>query len=252
MIKKLALLLIISSFIQSCRTQHDVLYFPNIDEINYSMDNYKSPTIQEGDVMTIVVNSYNPELSAPFNLGEGIETNRIGSGSAELNPNAYLVDSDGTIEFPMIGTIQAAGKTRKELTRELKTKISEYIAEPMVNIRIMNFRVTMLGEVNRPGVVQSTSEKLSITEAIAMSGDLSYYAIKDSVLLIRTIDGHRKHSYLNLQDAELINSPYYYLRQNDIVYVMPTKSKAMEFNTKPLTATLTVIGFLTAMFALFR
>lgn len=249
--KKIILTFLIVFTITSCRTQKDVLYLQNIDNIPIELDNFTNPTIQRGDVMTIVVSAYDEALVKPFNLGGGI-ANTTNIAMAELNPNSYLVDGEGNIEFPMLGTINAAGKTRKALSDELQQKISEFIKNPMVNIRIMNFKVTMLGEFNKQGVVNSTSDRINIMEAIANAGGMSYYAIRDSVMLIQTIDGKRHHTFVNLHDANLMNSDYYYLRQNDILYALPTKSRAMEFNTKPITSVLTVLGFLTAIIALFK
>ena len=243
---------IILIFITSCRTQQDVLYIKNINDFVIGQDVYESPKIQSGDVLTIVVSAFDEEIASPFNLGGATSNAMLRGGNADMSPTSYLVTSEGLIDYPMLGKIEAAGKSRQELSDELTKKISEYIDNPIVNIRILNFRVTMLGEVNQPGIIESPSEKLNIFEAIARAGDLSYYAIRDSVLLIRTLEGERKHEFVNLQDAEIMNSEYYYLRQNDIVYVLPTKSKAMELNTEPLTATLTVIGFITAMIALFK
>ncbi|MGI9526590.1 MAG: polysaccharide biosynthesis/export family protein, partial [Weeksellaceae bacterium] len=248
--KKILLLITFTTLFFSCRTQQDVLYLQNIDKIDISNDNYVSPKIQTGDVLTITVNAYDENLARPFNIGGGRTSNNL--ANAELNPNSLLVDSDGNIEYPMLGTIKAEGKTRKELADELKSKISNYIKDPMVNVRIVNFKVTMLGEFGSQGVVRSSSEKLNIFEAIANSGGMTYYAIRDSVLLIRTVDGKRTHQFVNLHDAKLMNSDHYYLKQNDILYALPTKSRATEFNTRPITATLTVIGFITAIITLFR
>ncbi|MXV39170.1 polysaccharide export protein [Flavobacteriaceae bacterium Ap0902] len=249
--KKLLLIFILTSLLFSCRTQQDVLYLQNIDNIDFSKENYQSPEIQVGDVLTIMVSAYDEDLAKPFNLG-GNNTTGIRQGTSELSSTSYLVDSEGYIEYPMLGSIQVAGKTRKELAEDLKNRISNYIKDPMVNIRIVNFEVTMLGEFNSQGVVKSASERLNIFEAIANSGGMSFYAIRDSVLIIRSENGKRKHDYVNLHDANIMNSEYYYLKQNDILYALPTKSRATEFNTRPLTSTLTVIGFITAIITLFR
>lgn len=248
--KTTILIILFSSFIFSCRTQKDVLYLQNINNIDISNENFESPDIQTGDVLSILVSAYDEALAKPFNMGIGLAMNN--GNTSELNPNSYLVDSEGNIEYPMLGSIHVAGKNRKELATELKNKIANYIKDPMVNIRILNFKVTMLGEFGSQGIVNSNSEKLNIFEAIANAGGMTYYAIRDSVLLIRTEDGKRMHTFVNLHDARLMNSDYYYLKQNDILYALPTKSRATEFNTRPITATLTLIGFITAIITLFR
>ncbi|MDG4949862.1 polysaccharide biosynthesis/export family protein [Weeksellaceae bacterium KMM 9724] len=247
---RIILLLLLISLVSSCRTQKDIWYFQNIDQvINETAEIYEDPKIQTGDALSIVVSTFNPKLAEPFNLGGGVNNTR---SISEDSPAAYVVSSDGNIEMPMLGSIQAAGKTRQELAILLEEKIKTYVNDPIVNVRYINFRVSMLGEFNRPGVVESKSEKLSIMEAIAKSGDMSLYAIRDSVMIIRTTDGIREHKFVNLLDANLINSEYYYLRQNDILYAMPTKSKAIEFNSRPIRDGLTVLGFVLTIYALFK
>ena len=252
--KKILTVLIIFATITSCRMQKDVLYFTNLSSvINQSEEIYEDPRIQTGDALSIVVSAFDENLARPFNLSRPAGmTGGGGAGGGAQNPMNYVVASNGEIEMPMLGSIQVLGKTRQELATELESKISEYLENPIVNVRFMNYRVTMLGEFNSPGVVNSDMEKLSIVEAIANAGDMSLFAIRDSVMVIRTVDGVRTHAFIDLQDANTINSEYFYLKQNDIVYAMPTKSKALDINTAPLTAALTVLGFATAIIALFR
>lgn len=252
--KRILPVLLLFVVISSCRTQKDVLYFKNIDQvINESEEVYSDPVIQTGDALSIIVSAFDETLARPFNLSRPLGMTGSGAGAeGAKNPTNYVVSSNGKIEMPMLGSISVLGKTRQELSEILEEKISEYIQNPIVNVRFMNYRVTMLGEFNTPGVVNSDTEKLSIIEAIANSGDMSYYAIRDSVMIIRTVDGIRTQAFVNLQDANLINSEYFYLKQNDIVYALPTKSKALDINTSPLTAALTVLGFATAIIALFR
>ncbi|MDO5655250.1 MAG: polysaccharide biosynthesis/export family protein [Flavobacteriaceae bacterium] len=251
--KKIVFLICIIFIIQSCRTQQDVLYFRNINEIiQETAEVYTDPGIQTGDGLSIVVSTFNTKLSEPFNMQAA---QGMGSGGTAMDPRSplvYVVSSNGEIEMPVLGSINVLGKTRQELAADLVERISEYIEDPIVNVRYVNYRVTMLGEFNKPGVIESSTEKLNIMEAIAGSGDMNLYAIRDSVMIIRTVDGVRTHAFLNLQDANIINSEYFYLKQNDIVYAMPTKSKALDINTRPLTVALTVLGFATAIIALFR
>lgn len=249
--RKFILLLIITISISSCRTQKDVVYFPNINDVNISEVEYESPKIQSGDVMAIIVSGFDETLTSPYNLGGSNSTN-INPQSAELSPTSYLVDSEGYIDFPQLGKINVAGKTRAELSDELEKLISKYIDNPIVNIRILNYRVTMLGEFKSPGIVSSSSDKINILEAIARSGDMSLYAIRDSVLVIRTVNNTRTHKYINLQDADLMNSEYFYLKPNDIIYALPTKSKAFELNTSPISSVLTAVGLIAALLAFFK
>lgn len=251
--KRILPVLLLFVLISSCRTQKDVLYFKNIDQvINESEEVYSDPVIQTGDALSIIVSAFDENLARPFNLSRPAGMGTTGGGDGAQNPTNYVVSGNGEIEMPMLGSVQVLGMTRQELATLLEGRISEYLENPIVNVRFMNYRVTMLGEFNTPGIVNSDTEKLSIIEAIANSGDMSYYAIRDSVMIIRTVDGIRTQAFVNLQDANLINSEYFYLKQNDIVYALPTKSKALDINTSPLTAALTVLGFATAIIALFR
>ena len=250
---KLLFVVLIIFLITSCRTQKDVLYFKNINEvIGETPEVYEDPDIQTGDAITIVVTAFDPDLAAPFNLQSSRGTGGSGQGFDPKSPTVYVVSSNGEIDMPMLGRVNVTGMTRQELSAYLEDRISEYLENPIVNVRFVNYRVTMLGEFNRPGIIESDTEKFNILEAIANAGDMSYYAIRDSVMFIRTVDGVRTQTFVNLQDANLINSEYFYLKQNDIIYALPTKSKALEINTSPLTAALTVLGFATAIIALFR
>ncbi len=240
--------MVLVTSITSCRKQKDVLYFQNIQNvIDSTREFYSSSTIQTGDLLSIIVSSMDDELSQPYNL-----STPQGGGSNNSPVAKYLVDSDGMIDYPGLERIKVAGLTRQELSDQLKQRISKFLVNPIVNVRIVNYRVTMVGEVNQPGVIETENEKLSILEAIALAGDMTYYAIRDSVMLVRTVDGVRTQHTVNLLDANLINSPYYYLKQNDLIYVRPTWSKSWEFNTKPFTAIITIIGLVVTLIALFR
>lgn len=244
--KKILLILPLLLLIGACRTQKDVLYFKNIEEaINNTPIEYQSPTIQKGDKLAISVSAMNPELVKPYNLSI------VTTGGVSEKPT-FIVREDGDINYPGIGKIRVLGKTREQIVDELTLEISKYVQDPIVNIQITNFRVIVLGEVNNPGVVTAENERFNIVDAIAKSGDMSLYAVKDSVMLIRSVDGVRNQYTVNLGDAKVINSPLFYLKQNDILYVPPTKSKAMELNTKPITAVATVLGFVVAIIALFK
>lgn len=250
---KLILLLLFVFLFSSCRTHKDVLYFQNLSQVIQQTDEvYEDSKIQTGDALSITVSAFNPILAEPFNIIPPAGAGTSGGATSELSPIAYVVNSDGEIEMPVLGTMEIAGRTRKELAEYLRKEISFYFDDPIVNIKFLNFRVSMLGEFNRPGVVQSASEKLSIMEAISNAGDMSLYGIRDSVMIIRTVDGVREHTYLNLLDANSINSEYFYLRQNDIVYAMPTKSRSMEFNSRPIRDGLTILGFVLTIYALFK
>ena len=183
------------------------------------------------DILTITVSTTNPEAATPFNLTISNTLNATGqmySGSGVLQ--TYLVDNNGEIEYPVVGKIKVAGLTKNECQELVKSKIKAFLAEdedPIVTVRMSSYRVTIIGEVRSPGVIPVGTEKMSILEALASAGDLTIYGKRDNVMLIREeANGQKTVHRLNLNDANIISSPYYYLQQNDIVYVEPNGVQA--------------------------
>lgn len=176
-----------------------------------------NPTIQPGDKMAISVNALDPTSVAAFNLN---------SNSQNLTGSIYLVESDGYINFPQLGKIYVKDYTRSQLVDTLDKRISKYVSDPLVSVQFNNFKVTVLGEVYRPGVISLPDGKGSIIDAIGYSGDLTAYAKKDNILVIREKNEKREFGYVNLLSINVFNSPYFNLQQNDIIYVEPTKAKA--------------------------
>ena len=216
----------------SCGSSKQIAYFQNIDTLSLAASKgLYDAKIMPKDELTITVLTTNPEVSAPFNLTVNSKVGSSGqmsSGGGSLQ--GYLVDNDGDINFPVVGKLHVAGMTKTECEDMIKEKITPYLAKtenPIVTVRTSSYRVTVIGEVGKPKVVPVTTGQMSIIEALAQAGDLSIYGKRDNVLLIREDATGEKHSYrLNLNDANLFNSPYYYLQQNDIVYVEPNKVKA--------------------------
>lgn len=215
-----------------CGSSKNVPYFMNIDSISLAASRgLYDAHIMPKDELSITVITTDPQASQPFNLAvqPAIGTSgQISTGGGSLQ--GYLVDNDGFINFPVVGKIHVAGLTKTECEDLIKSKVQPYLAKgenPIVTVTMASYRVTVLGEVNSPKVVPVATEKMSILEALAQAGDLSIYGRRDNVLLIREDATGQKHQYrLNLNDANLINSPYYYLQQNDIVYVQPNRVKA--------------------------
>lgn len=215
------------ALVTSCVSRREVVYFHNLEEVQSQLEtnSNNSLEIKPNDLLTISVSAPEQAAAMPFNLpvigmpqgGMG-ESLSIG-GRQQLQ--TYLVDSDGNIEFPILGTVQAKGLNRQELSAELKEQISDYVQDPIVNVRIVNFQVSVLGEVNRPGTFEVKDEYLSLPKALGLAGDMSIYGRRDNVLVMREEDGKKTHAYLDLTDADVVNSPYYYLQQNDVVYVEP-------------------------------
>jgi len=211
----------------SCGSSKGVTYFTNIDSVSLAASRgLFDAKIMPKDQLTILVKTYVPEAAEPFNL-----TYSVGSGSAGGGGTLpYLVDNDGFINFPIVGKIHVAGLTKTECEDLIKSKIQPYLARtenPVVNVQMSSYHVTISGEVGSPGVIPVTGEKISIIEALAQAGDLTIYGKRDNILLLREdASGEKHHVRLNLNDAELINSPYYYLQQNDYIYVEPNSVKS--------------------------
>lgn len=218
--------------IAGCTGSKQVAYFQNIDSVSLAASRgLYDAHIMPKDMLTITVSTTDPAVSQPFNL---TVSNSVGS-AGQLSTGAgslqgYLVDNDGNINFPVLGTLHVQGLTKGECEEMIKQKLAPYLAateKPVVTVRMSSYRVTVTGEVNNPGVIPVSTEKMSIMEALAQAGDLTIYGKRDNVLLIREDEAGQKHAVrLNLNDAHLINSPYYYLQQNDMVYVEPNRVKA--------------------------
>ncbi|MGL4994255.1 MAG: polysaccharide biosynthesis/export family protein [Bacteroidales bacterium] len=215
----------------SCSTAKDVSYFQNIEDqivLNEKITtaiNYE-PIIGINDRLLITVSSLDPNGSAPFNL-PAVSYLQPGDKLVAATPNlqSYLVGVNGTIDFPIIGSIKVEGLTKLQLVALLKDKISTYLSDPLVNIEFMNYRVSVLGEVNRPGSISVSNDRVSILDAIAMAGDLTIYGERSNIMLIRESNGKREFHRFDLTNSELFASPYFYLRQNDVVYVEPNRPR---------------------------
>ncbi len=219
------------AILASCSAK-SVAYLQNSDYTDLSQSQVLyDARIMPKDQLTISVNTVNPEASLPFNLV--VQTpytvgRSLSSGYGSLMP--YLVDNDGYINYPIVGSIHVAGLTKRECEKLILSKIKPYMSDtenPVVTVQMSSYSVSVLGEVNKPGSFQVGREKITILEALAQAGDLTSYGVRDRVKLIREdATGKKEVHELNLMDANIINSPYYYLQQNDVVYVEPNKIKA--------------------------
>ena len=225
------LLFFLSVMLTGCGSVKNIAYLQNSDSINFDNSRFLyDARIMPKDQLSITVNTTTPEASLPFNLllqNEYTQGRNMSAGGV-LMP--YLVDNDGFINFPIIGRLHVAGLTKSEAERLIFEKIRPYMAEsenPVVTVRMSSYSVSVLGEVNRPGSFQVSREKITILEALAQAGDLTIYGVRDKVKLIREdATGKKQIVTLNLNDANIVNSPYYYLQQNDVVYVEPNNIKA--------------------------
>ncbi len=228
---KYYLLLIISLGLTSCESFKHVPYFQDLDGRPLSQEkiqNFSPFLIQPADVLGITVTSRNPESSSIFNL------NRVNSNNSNINPEApvdgYLVDEKGLIHLPVVGDMKVSGYTPSVVRDKLDTLLVKYFKDPVVNIRVLNFKVSVFGDVARPNVYGLQNEQTNITEALSLAGDLNITALRQNVLLIRNENGERKYIYLDLTSKKLIESPYYYLKNNDQIYVSPGKIKYSSAN----------------------
>lgn len=218
-------------FFSSCGSTKNAVYFGSPQDTSFQSSELNiEPVIQKSDLLSITVSSLSPEATTIFNnpnAATPVASNTAGNPGATLQPAGYLVNQDGNIQFPVLGDIKAAGLTKKQLTEEIKQglKDKKLLIDPIVTTRFLNFRVTVLGEVAKPTVINISSEKISLMEAIGLAGDLTIYGKRDNVLLIREEDGKKLVRHINLNSQSVFTSPYYYLKSNDVVYVEPNKAK---------------------------
>ena len=220
----------------SCGSTKDIAYFQNAKYIDFEQSKYLyDAKIMPKDILSITVTTVNPEAAIPFNMTvPTIYTQQNRSTYSYGSLQTYLVDNDGCIDFPIVGNVMVGGLTKSECEKLIHDKIKPYLNEnerPIVTVRMVNYKISVLGEVARPGMFTVNNEKINILEALAQAGDLTIYGVRTNVKLIREDETGKKQIYtINLNDAGLVNSPYYYLQQNDIVYVEPNKVKSRNSN----------------------
>jgi len=225
----LTLSIFVILFGSSCINTKNVTYFDNVADTSFisKLDAFETP-IQSNDILSISITSLSPEASAIFNT-----TNTAASSTTNVSPNGlsptsgYLVGTDGNIQLPILGSIKATGLTKLQLKDYITKAIldKKLLIDPIVTVRLLNFKVTVLGEVLHPTVVTATNEKISLLEALGLAGDLTIYGKRENVLLIREINGKKQVRRINLTSRNFFVSPYYYLQPNDVVYVEPNKAK---------------------------
>jgi polysaccharide export outer membrane protein len=223
--------ILILFFCCSCSSYKNIPYFQDLKKdssLTEKINNFSPLTIQPGDLLGIHVSSLNPEADAVINYNLQRQTGNNIADIRTANENAvigYLVDQDGNITVPMIGIVKVASLTTSQITADLSTRLSKYLTNPNVNVRIQNFKISVLGDVSKPGTYDVFNERLTITEALALAGDLNITGIRNNILLVREINGSREYFTVNLTSKEIFNSPYYYLRNNDVIYVQPNRDK---------------------------
>lgn len=229
--KKYVILLAVI-FLASCQSYKKVPYLQDAEVINQTqqLETLYDAKIMPKDLLTIVVSCTNPELAVPFNLTVATPMSLADKTQIATQPvlQPYLVDNEGRINFPVLGTLKVGGLTKSEAEQVIVRNLKPYMKEtPIVTVRMANYKISVLGEVARPGTFTITNEKVNLLEALAMAGDMTVYGVRDNVKLIReTATGKQEIITLDLNKTETILSPYYWLQQNDVVYVTPNKAKA--------------------------
>lgn len=217
--------------ISSCAPTRNLVYFNDLksrDQYTEEIKNRTEISIQPDDLLSITMSSMNPESNVLFNNGV-MQT--IGSTNNVANTRTnegYLVDKKGAINFPVLGSVELAGLTKEQAVDKMTNEIKKSVKNPIVNIRIINFRITVIGEVNRPSTFTIPGERLNLIEVLGLAGDLTVYGKRENIMIIREKDGIRSITRVNLTSKDLLNSPSFYLQQNDIVYVEPTKTKVLQ------------------------
>ena len=212
----------------SCASSKKVVYLQDVVPLKQQDIEQKYEVyVHNDDLLAIMVNSKNPELALPFNMP--MVSYQLGSQTApQQRVLGYLVDTNGDIDFPILGKLHVAGLTRLQLTDMIKQRLidEDLIKDPIVTVQFLNYKVSVMGEVNRPGSFNISGDRITLLEALSMAGDLTIYGRRDRVAVIREKDGKRTILMHDLRSSDIFNSPCYYLQQNDIVYVEPNKAKA--------------------------
>ena len=230
MIKKnlnIKYLFILTILIQltSCKSNKNVVYFQNAKNLEtiVNIDTFE-PKFKIGDIVSIHVSTFDMEAASPFNLTTGIENSENSTGLD------YLIGKDGNIDFPVLGKVKLEGLTNEEAKQLLIVKLKDYLKDPIVNIRIRNFRITILGAVNRPGTYTVQGERITILEAMGLAGDLNIKGKRENILVIRDFNGTKTYTRIDITNKNFTDSPVYYLTQNDVIYIEPNKSAIVASN----------------------
>jgi polysaccharide export outer membrane protein len=225
-IKYFSILILMFTFV-SCTNTKKATYFSDQKNGSFAAPTVPKLVIQANDLLSISVSSLNAEASAVFNQANNSGASNNNTTTTTTTATGFLVDGSGNIQYPFLGQVPVAGLTKEELKDKLTKALvdKKLLVDPILTVRFLNFKVTVLGEVAHPTVVTVPSERISLLEAIGLAGDLTIYAQRDNVLVIRDENGQKITQRLNLNSTELFSSPYFYLKSNDVVYVEPNKSK---------------------------
>lgn len=218
----------------SCASNRNFVYFSDLKDINGYSEEIKNKVdfeIQPDDLLSISVNSLNPESNILFNNGVMQTPGSPSASTGSKISEGYLVDKDGAINFPVLGTVKLAGLTREEATAKIIAGVSKSVKNPIININYLNFRITVIGEVNHPATFMIANERVSLIEALSLAGDLTPFGRRDNILVIREKYNVRNMVRINLSNKSAFDSPAFYLQQNDVIYVEPVKARNLQTST---------------------
>ena len=248
-------MLLMAVLLMSCNTSKEILYFQDIN-VNQPevISGARDITVQPKDLFSILVSCMDPLWAALFNLTRAQA--RVGTGgvSSGGEVSGYTLDDKGNIDFPVLGTLHIAGMTKSQIAALVKQKLIDenLVKDPVVTVEFMNLYFSVLGEVKSPGKYSITKDQITLLEAISMAGDLSIYGKRDAVVVIREENGERVTHWADLRSKEVFNSPVYYLKQNDVIYVQPNKVRAgqstlNENSVKSVSMWISIASFLTSL-----
>jgi polysaccharide export outer membrane protein len=244
-------ILLLSVVLGSCASSQKFALLQGVTADNSSKTADFEAILQPDDLLLIVITAENPIIAQPYNLSNVAVAINNESPIGQQKLLSYQINQEGTIQMPGLGMIKAAGKTRNELVTLIEKLLVGKIANPVITIRILNFKVSVQGEVNRPGTFPINSERVTLLEAISMAGDLTIYGKRDNILVIREENGVKSVQKVDITSGDFVNSPYYYLSQNDVIYVEPNKTKVSTSVIGPnISLGLSVLGILITIVAL--
>lgn len=218
--RKTVVILIAAFSLLSCATKKQILYFQDSNTLdNTEIRETFEPLIEQNDILYISISSIDEAIIKPFNRQTGLEGS-VNNVNPELQ--GYLVNPQGNINFPVLGAIKVAGNTRSEVESMLKTRLLDYVKDVVVDVRIMNFKITVLGEVKSPGVYTIKNERVTLPEALGMAGDLSEDGDRNNIKIIREEDGKRLVATIDITETSFYGSDFYFLKQNDVIYIEPS------------------------------
>ena len=254
--KKILLMAMLALALASCNTSKKIVYFQDI-QVNRpeAITEARDITVQPKDQISILVSSKDPQLAALFNLPR--VQYRVGGTDAQStngDVSGYTLDTEGYIDFPVLGRLYVAGMTKSEIASFIKKRLMDenLINDPVVTVEFMNLYYSILGEVNNPGKYMITKDQITLLEALSMAGDLTIYGKRDAIFVVREEDGQRVTHWVDLRTQDLFHSPVYYLKQNDVIYVQPNKVRAgqstiNENSVKSVSLWISIASFLSSL-----